>query len=354
MPSTADLSPDQKWVVFVKPRHALIVAIALEDPVSSSLRVIFCGTGAFGLPALDALLTSPHQVTLIVTQPDRPAGRHRELKGSPIKERALKAGIPVFQPEHLSRPEAVDRLRSEAADVMVVVSYGQILRAGVLALPRLGCVNLHGSLLPRHRGASPVQAAILAGDEESGTTSMIMDAGLDTGPILMEAKVRIGSRESAPELHDRLAAAGGRIIVPTLDGLASGNLSPRAQGADGVTVCRTLTKESGRIDWRKSATEIDRLVRAMVPWPSALSTLVQDDGEKIGLQVHDAMVVPAAGDLTPGSLRFENGHFEVACGSGYLRLLRLKPDGKNLMDATAFLRGRRLTSNDRMAVEGNS
>lgn len=318
--------------------------------MASSLRTVFCGTGAFGLPALRALTASTHRVTLVVTQPDRPAGRHRELKPSPVKELALTLGIPVFQPEKLNHPDAIERLRAEAPDVMVVVSYGQILKKAVLDLPRLGCVNLHGSLLPRHRGASPVQAAILAGDPISGTTSMIMDEGLDTGPALLERSTPIGAKETAPELHDRLALLGGEIIVPTLDGLADGSLVARPQDGSAATICRVIEKEAGKIDWRLPAADVERRVRAYVPWPCAGCVLIGADGSRIGLQIHEAELVADAMSAAPGTVRVRDG-LEVACADGWLRLLRVKPDGKTLMTADAWLRGRKVGHGDRMAVE---
>lgn len=258
--------------------------------------------------------------------------------------------MPVYQPERLNHPDAVERLRAEAPDVMVVVSYGQILKQPILDLPRLGCVNLHGSLLPRHRGASPVQAAILAGDSFSGTTSMIMDAGLDTGPALLERAVEIGSRETAPELHDRLAEVGGDLLLPTLEGLADGTLVPRPQDPAGATICRVIEKEAGRIDWRRSATEIERAVRAYVPWPSASCVLQAHDGTRLGLQIHEARVIDDLSSAPPGTLRTTDG-LDIACGAGWLRVLALKPEGKTLMTADAWLRGRTLGSDDRMAVE---
>jgi methionyl-tRNA formyltransferase len=343
-------APRRESVVESGGDHAVILAIALEDLVASSLKIVFCGTGAFGLPALRALSASSHRVTLVVTQPDRPAGRHRELKPSPVKEFALAAGMPVYQPERLNHPDAVERLRAEAPDVMVVVSYGQILKQPILDLPRPACVNLHGSLLPRHRGASPVQAAILAGDSFSGTTSMIMDAGLDTGPALIERAVEIGPRETAPELHDRLAEVGGDLLLPTLEGLADGTLVPRPQDPAGATICRVIEKEAGRIDWRRSATEIERAVRAYVPWPCASCVLQAHDGTRLGIQIHEARVIDDASSAPPVPSARPTVSTSRAARAG-CACSRSNPEGKTLMTADAWLRGRTLGSDDRMAVE---
>lgn len=313
------------------------------------MRVVFCGTGAFGEPALRALTAAGIAVTAVVTQPDRPAGRRRELKPSPIKLAATELGLPVFQPERINAPEAHERLKSEAPDVLMVVAYGQILRRATLALPRVGCVNLHGSLLPRHRGASPIAAALAAGDATTGVTAMVMDEGLDTGPILAQAEVPVRPDDDAATLHDRVAAAGGAILVPTLRAFVAGDLLPRPQDDAAATVCRTLTREDARIDWSSDAAAVERRIRAYRPWPGAWTTAPGAVGVPFDLGVTAAEVAPDGAPAPAGVVvEAEGDRLVVACGSGRIRLVKVKPAGKAEMDAGAFLRGRRLAAGVRL------
>ncbi len=312
------------------------------------MRVVFCGTGAFGLPALRALRSAGFAIPLVVTQPDRPAGRKRELQASPVKVEALAAGLAVFQPERINRTEALAEISAAAPDVLVVVSYGQILRRAVLDLPPLGCVNIHGSLLPRHRGASPVHAAILAGDTETGVTVMRMDEGLDTGPMLLWASEPVRPDDTTPSLHDRLAELGGRLIVPALRGLADGTLRPIPQDDARATLCRVIEKDAGRIDWTKSADEIERATRAYTPWPGTSGVLLRADGSRLELGIVAAKAVESRGDGAPPGrvVGTEGGALDVATGSGRLRILHVKPAGRGAMDAGAFLRGYRIAVGD--------
>jgi methionyl-tRNA formyltransferase len=307
------------------------------------MNVVFCGTGAFGVPALHALVAAGKRPSLVVTQPDRPAGRKRELKPSPIKEAALALGLELFQPEKINREEALSRLRAEAPDVLIVVAYGQILRRAVLDLPRLGCVNLHGSLLPRHRGASPIAAALAAGDAVAGVAAMLMDEGLDTGPVLGVVSDAVRPDDDAGTLHDRLAALGAPLLVRTLDELAAGAARPVPQDDARATVCRTLSRDDARLPWTKPAPELERLVRAMRPWPGAWTVAVRGDAPPAEIGVLRAAVAPgnAPAGAPPGTVvAVGNDGVDVATGDGLLRLLSVKPAGKNAMDASAFGRGR--------------
>jgi methionyl-tRNA formyltransferase len=312
------------------------------------MNVVFCGTGAFGLPALRALAASEFRPRLVVTQPDRPAGRSRDLKASAIKTLAAELGVEVFQPERINRDEALARLRAEAPDFLLVVAYGQILRKAVLDLPRLMCVNLHGSALPRWRGAAPIAAALAAGDAESGVTAMRMDEGLDTGPILAVTREAVRPDDDAGTLHDRLADMGGAMIVDVLRRVASGALRPTPQDDAAATVCRTLDRADGRLDWTRPAAELERRVRAMRPWPGAWTTVRRADGTSYELGVLKAAVADAVGGAAPGTvLAAEGDACVVAAGGGALRLTEVKPAGKSAMEIGAFLRGRRLSAGDR-------
>jgi methionyl-tRNA formyltransferase len=304
-----------------------------------TLRIAFAGTPHFALPALRALLSSTHRVVGVLTQPDRPAGRGRELRASPVKLVALDAGLPLAQPATLKTPESRVELASWTPDVLVVVAYGLILPPAVLELPRLGCVNIHGSLLPRWRGAAPIQRAILAGDAETGVTIMQLDAGLDTGPTLLERRHRIGSHDTAGDLHDALAELGAAALTEALDGLAAGTLAATPQPTAGATYAPKLEKSEARIDWSVDAYEIDRRVRAFNPWPVAETTF---GGETLRiLRAHAAG--PVATDAAAGTLLglAEDG-LHVACGTGVLAVSELQRAGKRPVSARDFANAVRL------------
>jgi methionyl-tRNA formyltransferase len=238
------------------------------------LRIAFAGTAQFAVPSLERLVEAGHQVALVVTQPDRPAGRGLSPKGSPVKRAAERLQLDLYQPDRLKDATALERLRQARADLHIVVAYGQILRPELLAVPPMGTLNVHASLLPRHRGAAPIAWAILLGDTETGVTIMQMDAGLDTGPVLTQEVVPIGAEETAPSLEQRLAGRGAVLLVKTLQDLQQGGLTPRAQSAEGTTYARRLTSEDGKLDPQKmSAIEIDRRVRALNPQPGCWITL---------------------------------------------------------------------------------
>jgi methionyl-tRNA formyltransferase len=297
------------------------------------LRVVYAGTPDFAVPALNALDASAHALVAVYTQPDRPAGRGRALAQSPVKQRALELGLPVLQPPTLKTPDAAATLAAFAPDVMVVAAYGLLLPQAVLDVPRLGCVNIHASLLPRWRGAAPIQRAILAGDAETGVCIMRMEAGLDTGPVYRREAIAIGARETAATLHDRLATLGARLVVDVLDALAAGVTHAEAQPADGVTYAHKLDKREAAIDWSQPARELERAVRAFDPWPVAETRL---DGEQ--LRVHDAIALDAAAGAPAGTIVAAGPDgIDVATCEGTLRLLRVQSAGRKAVGAREFV-----------------
>ncbi|MCZ7543975.1 MAG: methionyl-tRNA formyltransferase [Anaerolineae bacterium] len=292
------------------------------------------GTPDFAVPTLRALLDH-FDVAGVVTQPDRPAGRGRAVRESPVKRVAAQAGVPVFQPKTLRTAEAVTQLASWSPDVIVVAAFGQILRQSVLDLPPHGCINVHASLLPRWRGAAPIQAAIRAGDAVSGVTIMRMDAGLDTGPILAQRAIPLDPRETASTLHDRLAALGADLLIETLPGYLAGAVQPQPQpdDADQITLAPSIKKEEGAIDWSRPAVEIDRLVRAFDPWPGT-STIWAGQTLKI-LAGH-----PVAGSAPPGRVLAQDAEIAVGTGAGLFALERVQLEGRKALPVGEFARGR--------------
>jgi methionyl-tRNA formyltransferase len=305
------------------------------------IRVLFMGTPDFAVPSLAALAsqaTTEIQLIGVVTRPDKPAGRGRQLAYSPVKQFATEHGIPVFQPGPLRRPEALQQLRELASDLIVVAAFGQILPPDVLTLPRHGCLNVHASLLPRWRGASPINAAVLAGDPESGVTIMQMDAGLDTGPILAQRATPIGEEETAGELSDTIAQLGAELLVETIPYWLAGEITPQPQNEAEVTVTRLLTKEDGRLDWTRPADELARQLRAFTPWPGAFTTW---DGRT--LKVLRAHAISAPDNLRPGTCFVPpdtaDGRLACACGQGALALEVIQLEGKRALPADEVLRG---------------
>ena len=289
------------------------------------MRIVFAGTPEFAAEHLKALLDSPHDVVAVYTQPDRPAGRGQKLMPSPVKQLALAHDIPVFQPPSLRDAQAQTELQALAPDLMVVVAYGLILPQAVLDIPRLGCINSHASLLPRWRGAAPIQRAVQAGDAESGVTVMRMEAGLDTGPMLLKVSTPIGSDDTGGSLHDRLANLGPAAVLQAIAGLAEGSLPGEVQDDHLATYAHKLDKDEARIDWRLPAAELERLVRAFNPWPVCHSTL---DAETVKVLAAEL----STGSGTPGEiLAATKDGLVVACGEQALRLTRLQlPGGKPL------------------------
>ncbi len=310
------------------------------------MRIVFLGSPPFALPVLERLLASPHTLLAIVTQPDRPRGRGRKLEPSPLAPLAAARSIPLLQPESTRDPAFVAALRALAPDVLLVASYGEILREELLTLAPHGALNVHASLLPRHRGASPIQAAILAGDAETGVSVQRMVKRLDAGDVLLESRTRIGADESAGELLARLAVLGGEAAVAALGELEQGRARFTPQDEARATHARKIEKEQGRIDWTRSADELARLVRAMNPWPLARSA----DGRGGELGVLVARVVAGQPGCAPGTLLAGANKLAatVACGSGALELLRVKPAGKAEMEGAAWLRGTRLEPGARL------
>jgi methionyl-tRNA formyltransferase len=316
------------------------------------VRIIFAGTPLFAAAALNALAEAGHDIVLVLTQPDRPAGRGMKLTPSAVKLAALTHGLPVYQPASLKTSEAQAELREVDADVMVVAAYGLILPQAVLDLPRLGCLNIHASLLPRWRGAAPIQRAILAGDTETGITIMQMDAGLDTGAMLSKTVVAIRETDTAGSLHDTLAAAGAGAMVAALANYST--LVPQAQDDTQATYAAKLTKDEARLDWRQPADTLARAVRAYNPAPGAWTLL---DGTPLKIWSAQA-VADATAPKDADPLRAEQGevlHAEaerlvVACGSGALVLQEIQPAGGKRMTAAAFLAGRPLSTGTRFGT----
>jgi len=299
-----------------------------------SLRIIFAGTPDFAAEALAALIDTSHEVVAVYTQPDRPAGRGRKLKPGPVKQLALQQQLPVLQPVSLKTAESIEEFRAIEADVMVVAAYGLLLPPEVLQIPRYGCLNIHASLLPRWRGAAPIQRAILAGDTQSGITIMQMDAGLDTGAMLLKKSCPITQEDTSASLHDRLATLGAQAIVEALNQLS--DLKALPQDESQVTYASKLSKSEALIDWHRSAEVLDRLVRAFNPWPVAQTTA---NGQTLRIWAAQPLT-----EQTEGSagtvIRSEKQGIDVACGNGVLRITRLQPAGSTPMDAAAFLNGR--------------
>ncbi|AOQ01650.1 methionyl-tRNA formyltransferase [Enterobacter hormaechei subsp. hoffmannii] len=305
--------------------------------MSTSLRIIFAGTPDFAARHLDALLTSGHQIVGVFTQPDRPAGRGKKLMPGPVKVLAETHGLPVFQPASL-RPEENHKLVADLnADVMVVVAYGLILPKAVLDMPRLGCVNVHGSLLPRWRGAAPIQRALWAGDAETGVTIMKMDVGLDTGDMLYKLACPITAEDTSATLYDKLADLGPQGLIETLQQLADNTATPEVQDEAQVTYAEKLSKEEARIDWSLSAAQLERCIRAFNPWP--MSWLMIDEQP---VKVWKASVINGNASAEPGTIidASKNG-IQVATGEGILNLESLQPAGKKAMSAQDLLNSRR-------------
>ena len=304
------------------------------------MRVVFMGTPDFAVGTLEALLQSRHQVVAVVTQPDKPKGRGKAMQFTAVKEVAVRAEIPVLQPKKVREPEVVEEIRQFHPDVIVVVAFGQLIPKAILDMPQYGCVNVHASLLPKYRGAAPIQWAVIDGEEKSGVTTMQMDEGLDTGDMLLTEEVVLDSQETGGSLFDKLSEVGAGLLLKTLDELEAGNIHPQKQPKESTTAyAAMLTKKMGEIDWTKSAVQIERLVRGLNPWPSAYTHL----GQKT-LKIWRAAVHPLSEQKKePGTvILMDKKHFGVQTGDGMLEILELQLEGKKRMDADAFLRGYQL------------
>lgn len=301
------------------------------------LRIIFAGTPDFAATNLQALINAGHDVIGVYTQPDRPAGRGRKLTPSPVKKIALEHNIEVYQPLNFKEEGALETLQSLQADLMVVVAYGILLPKAVLETPRLGCINVHASLLPRWRGAAPIHRAVLAGDAETGVTIMQMDEGLDTGAMLLKSSCEIGAEESSGELHDRLAVIGAEALLNSLPGLEDGSLKGEAQDDSLANYAHKLEKAEGEIDWNKSAEDIARQIRGLSPWPVAYTQL---NGET--MRIWQAAVSDQSTDAPAGTvIGTDKKSILVACGEGALRLLHIQLPGSKAMPTAAVLNSKR-------------
>jgi methionyl-tRNA formyltransferase len=307
------------------------------------VRVLFFGTPDFAVPSLEALVRRGEDIAAVVCQPDKPAGRGQKLLAPPVKVAAEAHRLAVLQPPKLRAPEVMAQLRELAPDLAVVAAYGKILAADLLRLPRHGCINVHASLLPKYRGAAPIQWAILRGESRTGITIMQMDEGMDTGPMLLQRETEIRPGETYGELQDRLAALGAEALSEALDAMQRGELAPRAQDDAGAVAAPKIEKEAGRIDWSRRAVDIEHQVRAFNPWPSAYT-------EAAGqvLKIHRAAVVPPSQPGGPGTVLADRQRLIVACGEGALALDEVQPAGRQRMEGAAFARGARLSAGDRL------
>ena len=300
------------------------------------MKLIFMGTPDFSVGTLEALIAAGHEITLVVSQPDKPKGRGHELAPTPVKETALKHGLKVFQPKRLKDPETIKTLEETPADAIVVIAFGQIVPASILHMKKYGCINVHGSLLPKYRGAAPIQWAVIDGERESGVTIMQMDEGLDTGDMLLKGSVVLDEKETSGSLFDKLSALGASLCVEALEKLERGELTPEKQGESPTEYARMLTKEMGELDFSRDAVTLERLIRGFNPWPSAYTRL----GDKT-LKIWAADVCEKQEpESQPGTVtEVAKQDFTVACGEGALKITELQLQGKKRMDAAAFLRG---------------
>lgn len=309
----------------------------------SEIRTVFMGTPDFALPTLQGLIEAGVDLCGVFTQPDRPRGRGKVMAPPPVKTLALQCGLPVFQPGKLRDPAAVEQLRALQPDLIVVVAYGQILPESILEIPRYGCINVHASLLPRYRGAAPINKAVMDGEQVTGVTTMLMDAGLDTGDMLVKRATEIGSEETAGQLHDRLALLGREAMEETLRRLCDGTLRPEPQDDARSCYAPMLKKEDGRIDWNSPATVIHNLVRGLSPWPGAF-THWNGQMLKLGRTIPEENA-----EAIPGTvLSADAGGVRVACGRGVLRVGELQLAGRKNLPASEFLRGADLTAGTRL------
>jgi methionyl-tRNA formyltransferase len=315
------------------------------------MRLIFCGTPDFAVPAFRSLLAqADFQIVAVITQPDRPRGRGQSVSFSPVKVAALAAGIPLHQPEKIRAPEAQELLQKLAPDAIVIIAYGQIIPARLLPIPKLGWINLHASLLPKYRGAAPINWAIVNGETKTGVTSMRIDAGMDTGEMLLQKEMEIGAGETAPELATRMSEMGAPLMVETLRGLASGTLVPRAQDNAQASSAPMLKKEDGRINWTLPAADIFNRIRGFAPWPGAYTSfrgqtchIWAEPASKELSEQHAQQGKPGA----PGSLVVSKREVTVVCGgTTYLRLERVKQEGRKQVSAAEFVNGAHLLTGE--------
>lgn len=301
------------------------------------MKIVFMGTPDFAVGALEALIKAGHEITAVVTQPDKAKGRSGQVQFPPVKECAVKYGLPVFQPQKIKTAEAIAELKKYEADVFIVAAFGQILSKEILEMPRFGCVNIHASLLPKYRGAAPINQCIIDGEKETGVTIMQMDMGVDTGDILTQKKVIIDAKETAESLFDKLSQVGAALIVETLPMLERGEIIPIKQDDSLASHTKMMSKSLGRIDWTKDAISIERLVRGLNSWPSAYTLL---NGRTVKLWSCDVVSEDSTNLQEPGTIvDVSKDFFDVACGKGVLRVCELQLEGKKRMDTKSFLLG---------------
>lgn len=306
------------------------------------MKVIFMGTPDFAVGALEAIIAAGHQVTAVVTQPDKPKGRGKEMQVTPVKQCALEHGIPVFQPIKIKTPEAVAELKTYEADIFVVAAFGQILSKEILEMPPLGCVNIHASLLPKYRGAAPIQWAVLDGEKETGVTIMQMNEGLDTGDMLTRVIVPLDRKETGESLFDKLAEAGARLIVETLPQIEAGTLQPEPQDDSQSTYAKMIKKEMGKIDWKQESPVLERKVRGLNSWPSAYTTF---RGKQ--MKIWEADVTGDTTDAAPGTVTsVAKDSIQVQTGDGSLVLKEIQLEGKKRMAVKDFLLGYPVTAGE--------
>lgn len=299
------------------------------------MKVIFMGTPDFSVGTLEAILEAGHEVVLAVTQPDKPKGRGKTVQFSPVKEAAVAHGIPVFQPKKIRDPENIEELRKYKADIMVVIAFGQILPKEILEMTPYGCINVHASLLPKYRGAAPIQWAVIDGEKVSGVTTMQMDEGLDTGDMIMKEEVVLDEKETGGSLHDKLAAMGARLLVQTLEALENHTASFEKQGDSPTEYARMLDKKLGKVNWNENAVKLERLIRGLNPWPAAYTVW---DGKT--MKLWEAETKEEESGKKAGTISsVEKDGFWVQTGKGQLKITALQIPGKKKMDAASFLRG---------------
>lgn len=322
------------------------------------MRVVFMGTPDFAVGALESIIQAGHDVAAVVTQPDKPKGRGKEMQMTPVKACAVSHDIPVFQPVRIKEPDAVEQLRKYGADVFVVAAFGQILSQEILTMPKYGCVNIHASLLPRYRGAAPIQWAVINGEKTTGVTIMQMDQGIDTGDMLMKEEVPIAARETADSLHDKLAQTGARLIVDALAKIEKGDITPVKQNEEESCYAKMLHKSMSRIDWQQDAVGLDCLIRGLISWPGAScvyrgKTLkiweeeIACADDKAAEDAKDEQTAP--NNAEPGTIvRVEKDSFYVQTGEGILKITAVQPEGKKRMAVRNFLLGYPMKSGEKL------
>ena len=302
--------------------------------MKNKMRIVYMGTPDFAVPTLEALVKGGHDVIAAVTQPDKPKGRGKAVQMTPVKEKALEYGIPVHQPVKARDPEFVELLKEMNPDAIVVVAFGQLLPKSILDIPKYGCINVHASLLPKYRGAAPIQWAVIDGEEKSGVTTMLMDEGLDTGDMLEKIEYVLDKNETGGSLFDKLSEMGGELILSTLDKIENGTITRTPQGETTTGYAKMLNKSMGEIDWSMEAVKIERLIRGLNPWPSAYSVL---KGKTVKIWAADVVEGEVTGN--PGRISVSKDKLLVETGNNYLSVRELQLEGKKRMDIAAFLRG---------------